>query len=119
PSPVLSSVRAQSPTMLVPRAELGSSSTMPQTFLSTKRSSPVNCILLRKPCVSKKKGSLRQPTKKRQSPAFVTTASCPADTSAPSTLISPSLHAPAASEPCTQRNVAVCFPSSQARNCTL
>jgi hypothetical protein len=67
----LSSVRAQSPTLLVARAELGNSITMPQTFLSAKKSSPVNCILLKSPFASKKKGSLSQPAKKRQSPAFV------------------------------------------------
>src|SRR2546423_3800174 len=44
PSTVLSTVRAQIPTALVPKAELGSSSTMLQTSLSVKKSSPVNCM---------------------------------------------------------------------------
>src|SRR5262249_32189930 len=107
------------PPPLLPRAELGSSSTMPQTFLSAKKSSPVNCILLKKPFVSKKKGSLRQPANKRQSLAFVTTASCPAETGAPSTITSRSSHAPVAGVPCIRRSAAVCFPSSQDRNRTL
>src|SRR5467141_3047348 len=37
PSAVLSSVRAQIPTLLVPSSELGSSSAMLQTFLSLKK----------------------------------------------------------------------------------
>src|SRR6476660_6151627 len=44
PSEVLSTVRAQIPTLLVPSSELGSSSAMLQTFLSLKKSSPVNCM---------------------------------------------------------------------------
>jgi hypothetical protein len=38
---------------------------MLQTSLSVKKSAPVNCMLLKKPLASKKKGSLRQPKKKR------------------------------------------------------
>lgn len=60
---------------------------------------PRNCILLKRPFASKKKGSLRQPTNKRQSPAFVTRASFPAETGASSTITSPSSHAPAAGAP--------------------
>src|SRR5207253_1041840 len=79
PSRVLSSVRAQSPTTLVPKAELGTSRTILHTFLSEKKSSPVNCILLKNPFASKKNGSLRQPENRRQSPAVVATASRPTD----------------------------------------
>jgi len=38
---------------------------MLHTFLSAKKSSPVNCKLFTAPRLSKKKGSLRQPAKKR------------------------------------------------------
>src|SRR6266481_4210318 len=59
------SVRAQRPTSFGPRIELGTSSTMLHTSLSAKKSSPVNCRSFRAPATSKKKGSLRQPAKKR------------------------------------------------------
>src|SRR5438552_1592452 len=80
PSRVFSSVRAHSPTTFVPKAELGTSRTILHTFLSEKKSSPVNCILLKNPFASKKNGSLRQPQNRRQSPAVVATASLPTET---------------------------------------
>src|SRR6266852_3473518 len=91
---------------------------MLHTSLSAKKSSPVNCRLFRAPCVSKKKGSLRQPAKKRYSPASVTRASRPIETGAPSTITCPPPPVPAAWIPSTRRNVAVSLPPSEAEKRT-
>ena len=53
---------------------MGTSRTMLHTSLSAKKSSPVNCRLFNAPSTSKKNGSLRQPAKKRYSPASATFA---------------------------------------------
>jgi hypothetical protein len=54
-----SSVRAHRPTRLAPRSELGTSSTMPHTFLSAKKSSPVKLLVVqqhgRGRCISGRK----------------------------------------------------------------
>src|SRR5262249_47550193 len=107
------------PTLLLPNSELGSSRTMLQTLLSLKKSSPVNRIRLKLPLASKKKGSLRQPKKKRKSSALVTRASRPTETGAPWTTSSPSSPAPAARAPRRRRTVAICFPPPEDENCTL
>lgn len=60
--------------ILEPRLELGTSNTIEQTFLSAKKSWPVNFKPLRAPCASKENGSLRQPAKKRWSQASFTVA---------------------------------------------
>src|SRR5712692_7015521 len=62
---------------------------MLHTSLLTKKSSPVNCKLFFAPSTSQKKGSLRQPAKKRVSPASVTFAQRPIETGAPSTITAP------------------------------
>src|SRR5229473_1613111 len=113
PSPG-ASVRAHSPTSFASRAELGTSRTMLHTSLSAKKSSPVNCKLFFAPSTSQKKGSLRQPAKKRVSPASVTFASRPNETGARSTIISPPSPVPAACGPSTRRTLAVCAPRSKA-----
>ena len=82
--------------LFCPRAELGTSRTMLHTSLSAKKSSPVNCRLFFAPSTSQKKGSLRQPAKKRVSPASVTLASRPIETGAPSTITRPPSPVPAA-----------------------
>src|SRR5207245_4242507 len=56
----------------VPSAELGTSSTMPKTFLSAKKSLPVNLKPAKNPRRSKKKGSLRTPAKNLESFLSVT-----------------------------------------------
>src|ERR1700738_938681 len=86
---------------------------MLHTSLSAKKSSPVNCRPTLAPCTSKKKGSLRQPAKKRWSPASVTRASGPVETGAPSTITCPLSPIPAACAPTTRRNVAVCAPLAE------
>src|SRR6267143_313896 len=62
---MLQSVRAHRRSSVAPKAELGTSRAMLQTSLSPKKSSPVNCRLFFAPSTSQKKGSLRQPAKKR------------------------------------------------------
>src|SRR5437016_7594552 len=112
PSPRVS-VRAHRRTSFAPKAELGTSGTMLHTCLSAKKSSPVNCKLFFAPSTSQKKGSLRQPAKKRVSPASITLASRPIDTGAPSTISRPRLPVPAACGPSTRRRIAVCAPPSK------
>jgi hypothetical protein len=59
------STRPHTPTCgLEPSAEFGTSSAMLNTFLSAKKSLPVNAKLFRNPSRSKKNGSLRIPAKK-------------------------------------------------------
>src|SRR5262245_44931612 len=89
---------------------------MLHTFLSAKKSSPVNCWLFNIPCTSKKKGSLRQPAKKRYSPASVTYASRPIETCADATITWLPSPVPAGSAPSTRHSVAVCDPFSKAEN---
>src|SRR5437870_11882137 len=64
PSVVLSTVRAQIPTALVPKAELGSSSTMLQTSLSAKKSSPCELHVI-EIAVSVEKERIAAPTKEK------------------------------------------------------
>src|SRR3954468_11193954 len=71
PPSAAASVRAHKRVPFVPRAEFGTSRTMLQTSLSAKKSSPVNRRLFFAPATSQKNGSLRQPAKKRSSPALV------------------------------------------------
>src|SRR5207245_2764889 len=117
PSPRVS-VRAHRRTSFAPKAELGTSRTMLHTSLSAKKSSPVNCKLFFAPSTSQKKGSRRQPAKKRVSPASVTFASRPNETGARSTIILPPSPVPAACGPSTRRTLAVCAPRSKAENRT-
>src|SRR6516165_3558415 len=81
------------------RAEFGTSSTMLHTFLSAKKSPPVNCRLFIAPRLSKKNGSLRHPAKNRWSPPSVIRASTPIETGACSTIFWPSSPAVLASCP--------------------
>ena len=67
PAPLVTWRPACGPTgeFFCPQAALGTSITMLHTFLSAKKSSPVNWRLFFAPATSQKKGSLRQPAKKR------------------------------------------------------
>ena len=86
---------------------------MLHTSLSPKKSSPVNCRLFFAPSTSQKKGSLRQPAKKRISPVSAILASTPVETGALSTITRPPSPVPAACGPSTRRTVAVCAPFSK------
>jgi len=62
---------------------------MPNTFLSAKKSDPVNWNPFRKPRRSKKNGSLRRPAKNLKSSFVVMVGEEPNDTTAPENRIWP------------------------------
>src|SRR5580693_9926220 len=91
---------------------------MLHTSLSAKKSSLVNWKLFLAPSTSQKKGSLRQPAKKRVSPASVTFASRHVETGALSTITCPPSPVPEACGPSMRRRIAVCAPPSKAEKRT-
>ena len=110
--PAPSKVLAQMPTFPGPRETLGISRTIVQTSLSAKKSWWLNLKPSRTPSTSKKKGSLRQPAKRRDS-LIVMRGVWPKETGAASMSTSPCCPTPAAAAPRTQRSVAVCVPPSR------